>query len=113
MIRDLVEDRQSWIVWQMVAEGRVLQKLNWKLLAKNEHTCGTNILRIYSKNLKGMHEPITKIISNQLDIKLGQFTQEELDSILRKIKNKKAAWLDEISPEVWKTKIWRHNPLTL
>ena len=33
-----------------------------------------------------MQEPITKIISNQLDIKLGQFTHEELDSVLRKIK---------------------------
>ena len=51
-----------------------------------------------------MHEPITKIISNQLDIKLGQFTQEELDSVLRKIKNRKAAGLDEISPQVWKTR---------
>ena len=36
------------------------------------------------------HEPITKIISKQLHIKLGQFTQEEL----RKIKNRKAAGLD-------------------
>ena len=31
-----------------------------------------------------MHELIMKIISNQLDIKLGQFTQE-LNSVLRKI----------------------------
>ena len=30
--------------------------------------------------------------------------QEELDSILRKIKNKKAAGLNEIPPEVWKTR---------
>ena len=43
-----------------------------------------------------MDEPITKIVSNQLDIKLGQFTQEELDSVLRKIKNRKVAGLDEI-----------------
>ena len=50
-----------------------------------------------------MHEPITRIISKQLDIKLGPFTQE-LDSVLRKIKNKKAAGLDEIPPEVWKTR---------
>ena len=35
------------------------------------------------------HEPITRIISKQLDIKLGSFTQEELDSVLRKIKNRK------------------------
>ena len=51
-----------------------------------------------------MHEPITRIISKQLDIKLGPFTQEELDSVLRKIKNRKAAGLDEIPPEVWKTR---------
>ena len=50
------------------------------------------------------HEPITRIISKQLDIKLGLFTQEKLDSVLRKIKIRKAAGLDEIPPEVWKTR---------
>ena len=35
---------------------------------------------------KVTHEPITRIISKQLDIKLGQFMDEELDSELRKIK---------------------------
>ena len=34
----------------------------------------------------------------------GPFTQEEFDSVLRKIKNRKAAGLDEIPPEVWKTR---------
>ena len=43
-----------------------------------------------------------QIISKQLDIKLGPFTQE-LGSALRKIKNRKAAGLDELPPEVWKT----------
>ena len=38
-----------------------------------------------------------KIISNQLDIKQCQFMQGELDSVLRKIKNRKAAGLDEIN----------------
>ena len=46
--------------------------------------------------------PVTKIISKQLDIKLGPFTQEELYSVLRKIR--KVAGLDEIPPKVWKTK---------
>ena len=46
------------------------------------------------------HEPITKWLA----IKLGQFTQKELDSELRKIKNRKGAGLDEIPPEVWKTR---------
>ena len=39
-----------------------------------------------------------------MDVKLGPFTQEELDSVLRKIKIRKVAELNEISPEVWKTK---------
>ena len=43
------------------------------------------------------------IISKQLDIKLVEFTQEELYSVLRKLK-RKVAGLDEISPEVWKTR---------
>ena len=47
---------------------------------------------------------ITKIIRNQLDIKLGHFTQEELNLVLRKIKNRKAAGFDEIPPEVLKTR---------
>ena len=49
-------------------------------------------------------KPIMRIISKQVDIKLGPFTQEELLSVLRKIKNRKAAGLDEIPPEVWKTR---------
>ena len=51
-----------------------------------------------------MDELITRIISEQLDVKLGPFTKEELDSVLRRIKNRKAAGLDEIPPEVWKTR---------
>ena len=31
-----------------------------------------------------MNEPITKIICNQQDIKLRQFTQEELDLVMGK-----------------------------
>ena len=67
-----------------------------------------NLLR---KPPKVTHEPITRIISKQLDIKLGQFTQEELDSVLIKIKNRNAARLDEIPPEVWKTKEFDDNLL--
>ena len=60
------------------------------------------------KNLRGKstkvtNKPITKF-NNQQDIRLGQFTQGELDVVIRKIKNRKAAGLDEISPEVWKTR---------
>ena len=53
---------------------------------------------------KVTHEPITRIISKKLDTKLGPFMLEELDSVLRKIKNREAAGLDEIPPELWKTR---------
>ena len=61
------------------------------------------------KNLLGKYpkvtdKPIMKIIHNQLDIKLRQFTQEEFDIVLTKIKNRKATGLDEILPEIWKTR---------
>ena len=54
---------------------------------------------------KVTHEPITRIMSKQLDIKLGPFTQE-LDSVQRNIKNRKSTGLDEIPPEVWKTRLF-------
>ena len=51
---------------------------------------------------KVTHEPITRIIRKQLDIKRGQFTPEEPDSVRRKIENRKAKGLNEIPPEKWK-----------
>ena len=54
------------------------------------------------------------IISKQLDIKLGPFTQEELDSVLRKIKNRKAAGLGRDSPSSMEDQtIRRHTAPTL
>ena len=79
-----------------------------KLKAANQQK-RIKLWKQHFENLQGnppkiTHEPITRIDSKQLDIKLGPFTQEELDSVLRKIKNRKAAGLDEIPPEVWKTR---------
>ena len=50
---------------------------------------------LLGKLSKVTDEPTMKIISNQLDIKLDQFRQEELNFLLRKIKNRKAAGLDK------------------
>ena len=55
-------------------------------------------------NRKNPTNTNARIISKQLGIKVGQFTQEELDSVLRKIKNRKTGGLDEIPLEVWKTR---------
>ena len=104
-IRDSVEDSQSRIAWQTVNEvsrRKSTVKAKLKATSKEEriHLWKQHFKNLLGKPPKVTHEPITKIISNQLDIKLGQFTQEEPDSVLRKIKNRKAAGLDETPPEV-------------
>ena len=100
-IRDSVEDRQSRIAWQTINEvSRRKNTAKAKLRAANQQE-RIKLWKQHFENLLGnppkiTPEPITRIISKQLDIKLGPFTQEELDSVLRKIKNRKAAGLDEI-----------------
>ena len=106
-IRDSVEDRQSRIAWQTINEvsGRKsTAKAKLKAASQQERI---KLWEQHFKNLLGnppeiTDEPITRIISKQLDVKLGPFTKEELDTVLRRIKNRKAAGLDEIPPEVWK-----------
>ena len=52
-----------------------------------------------SPNMKNHENFISK-----LDIKLGQFTQEELNVVQTRIKNRNATGIDEIPSEVWKTR---------
>ena len=47
---------------------------------------------------------IPKNINGQLDIRLKQFTVDELDAVIRKIKNRKSAGFNEMPAEVWKTR---------
>ena len=56
------------------------------------------------EDLKRFNRIIKRVKSDCFFFFFGPFTQEELDSVLRKIKNRKAAGLDEIPPEVWKTR---------
>ena len=108
-IRDSVEDRQSRIAWQTINEvsGRK-STAKAKLKAANQQ----ERIKLWKQHFENLlanppnitQETITRIISKQLDIKPGPFTKEELDSVLRKIKNRKASGLDEIPPEVWKTR---------
>ena len=83
--------------------------VGWLFCFASYQSISGHLWKQHFENLLGnppevIHKPITRIISKQLDIKLGPFTQEELDSVLRKIKNRKAAGLDEIPPEVRKTR---------
>ena len=104
-IRDSVEDRQSRIACQTINEAsrrKSAAKAKLKATSQQERI---HLWKQHFENLLGdppkvTHEAITIIISKQVGTKLGPFTQEELDSVLRKIKNRKAAGLDEIPPEV-------------
>ena len=108
-IRDSVEDRQSRIARQTINEvSRRKSTAKAKLIAVSQQE-RVKLWELHFKNLLGSppkktDESITRIISKQLDIKLGPFIKEELDSVLKKIKNRKAAGLDEIPPKVWKTR---------
>ena len=86
-IRVSVEDRQSRIAWQTINEVSRRKSTNKaKLKAANQQE-RIKLWKKHFENLLGnpqkvTHEPITRIINKQLDIKLGPFTQEELDSVL-------------------------------
>ena len=90
-IRDSVEDRQSRIAWQTINEvSKRKSTTNAKLKVANQQE-RIKLWKQHFENLLGnppkvTHEPITRIISKQLDIRLGPFTQEELDSVLKKLK---------------------------
>ena len=100
-IRDSVEDRQSRIAWQTINE---VSRRKSTAKAKFQGTNQQERIKLWKQHFENLlgnppkvtHEPISRIISKQLDIKLGPFTHEELDSGFRKIKNRKAAGLDEI-----------------
>ena len=58
--------------------------------------------RIFQESAWNIKSPInpSKTINRKLDIKLGQFTKEELDWVQKKIKSRKAAGVGEKPAEV-------------
>ena len=75
-IRDSVEDRQSRIAWQTINEvSRRKSTAKAKVKAANQQE-RIKLWKQHFENLLGnppkvTHEPITRIINKQLDIKLG------------------------------------------
>ena len=79
-VRDSVEDRQSRIAWQTINKvSRRKSTVKAKLKAANQQE-RIKLWKRHFENLlenppKVTHEPITRIISKQLDIKLGPSTR--------------------------------------
>ena len=80
-IRKSVEDRQSRIAWQTINE------VSWRkstAKAKLKATKEQERIKLWKQHFENIlgnppkvtHEPFTRIISKQLDIKLGSFTPE-------------------------------------
>ena len=101
-IKDSVEDR-LWQTVNKVNRRKSTVKAKLKATSQEEELRKQHFENLLGNPPKVTHEPITRIISKHLDIKLGQFMLE-LNSVLRKIKNRKATGIDEIPSEVWKTR---------
>ena len=127
-IRDSVEDRQSRITWQTVNEvSRRNSTAKPKLKAARQeeriYLRKQHFENLLEKPPEVMHESTTKIISIQLDIKLGQFTQKELDSVLAKdwsaFNKLPVIWKSDMTDKIKRsffpnsgrvdTAIWMHN----
>ena len=109
MIRNSVKDGQSRIAWQTVNEvssRKSTVKAKLKAASQEEwiHLWKEHFKNLLGKSPKVTDEPITKIISYKLDIKLV---------VLRKIKNSKVAGVDEITPRGMENKKiwWRTAPI--
>ena len=66
---------------KLIATSQEERIQKWKENFKNQ----------FANSPKVTNKSITKIINSQQDIKLGQFIQEEVNEVLRKMKNGKAA----------------------
>ena len=90
-IRDSVEDRQSRIAWQTINEvSRRKNTAKAKLKAAN-HQERIKLWKQHFENLLGnppkiTHEPITRIINKQLDIKLGPSYKKNSTRFSEKLK---------------------------
>ena len=91
MIRDSVEHRQSTIAWQTikkVSRRNNTAKAKLKVINKQERIklWKQNSQNVLGNSPKVAHEQIARIISKQLDIKLGPFTQENSTQYVEKLK---------------------------
>ena len=107
-IQNTHANRQSAAAWQTVNEisGRkTSSKAKLKALSQEERL---NKWKEHFQTLLGnitnvSDTPVERIVNYELNIKTENFNHEELKKALIKLKRRKAAGLDEIPSEVWKT----------
>ena len=107
-IENASENKQSSLAWQTVNEITGQKKsTKAKIKASNQEERLKKWMNHF-QNLLGKSpilsdSTIEKVVKYDLKIKTGHFNELELDLVLKKLQNKKAARLDGIPSEVWKT----------
>ena len=107
-IKGAADNKKSSSAWSTINRITGRKKSNKSRLKAKDDEERLKLWKEHFKNLLGKH-PVTipsemiKIVDETLPIKIGPFTENELQSVIKAIKNKKSAGLDEIPPEVWKS----------
>ena len=107
-IENASENKQSSLAWQTVNEITGQKKsTKAKIKASNQEErlkkWMNHFQNLLGKSLIVSDSTIEKLIEQELEIKTGAFNELELDLVLKNMKNKKAAGLNRIPPEVWET----------
>ena len=118
LINNAAANKQSSLAWKTVNEISGIRSTNKSKLKANSQTERLNKWKEHFENLLGKapnvsDNEIETIIDQPLNIKLGNFTEAELVEVLKKTKNKKAAGLENVPPEVWKTQAFNDILLDL
>ena len=107
-IKDASDNKQSATAWQIVNEISGRKSSNRAKLKANSNEERIQLWQNHFQNLYGKPPNITKvltrrIIDQELDIKIGPFTTDELVKTREKVKRGKACPDDGVPPELWAT----------
>ena len=118
LINHAAANKQSALAWKTVNEISGRKSSNKSKLKANSQTERLTKWQYHFQNLLGNAPNVSDTVVEQivdylLDIKLGNFLDAEIIEVIKKTKNKKAAGLDNIPPEVWKTQAFNDILLDL
>ena len=108
-ITNAFNNQKAAAAWKVVNEISGKKSCNSSKLKASSQEERVQLWQKYFRNLLG-NQPkitdneITPVFTEELNIKKGPFTMEELLKVVKSIKYGKACGLDEIPVEVWKLK---------
>ena len=111
-------NNQSSLAWKTINDISGRKRSNKAKLKADSQQQRLDKWKTHFQNLLGKtpvvsDEPIETVVNDKLQIKQGNFTEDELSVVLKDLKTKKAAGPDSIPPEVWKTEAFNDIILKL